>query len=97
MNQSFYFSKHAIVRTQQRGIKKMYVDLLLEIADCWDYAKGGAEHVYLSKNEFRRLKELKLISTKHLTKVQRLCLVIIDGTVITIMHQTAKFRRYNRV
>lgn len=95
IKQTLDITKHATTRMQQRGIREIYMDFLLKYADCWEYAGGGSERVYISSREFNRLEAAGVIPVDILSRIRRLCLIIKDNMVVTTLHKTRRMRRCN--
>ena len=93
IKQTLDITKHATTRLQQRGIRDIYIDFLFKCADCWEYAGGGSERVYISSREFKRLDAAGVIPANILSKIRRLCLIIKDNMVVTTLHKTRRMRR----
>lgn len=93
--QTIDITKHATTRMQQRGIRGIYMDYLFRYADCYEYAGGGSERVYISSREFKYLDEAGVIPADVLSKIRRLCLIVKDNMVVTAMHKTHRSRRCN--
>ncbi len=86
-------SKHASVRSQQRGIPPMLVDLLFEFGAS-EKAHDGASKLYFDKSASRRLQAyagpLSSLLEQHLDVY---VVVADDATVITVAHRLDRIRR----
>lgn len=85
---------HASVRSQQRGVPPMLVDLLLRFGS-EEAAPGGARKVFFDKPARRRLQAYAGPMSRLLDEHLGVYAVIVrDGTVITIGHRTERVRRH---
>ena len=86
-------SKHACVRSQQRAIPPMLVDLLLQFGAS-ENAGDGASKIFFDKSSRRRLKAyagpLSSVLEQHLDLY---AVVSADDTVITVAHRLDRICR----
>lgn len=89
-----YMSKHARIRSQQRGISPILIDLLLEFG-ANEPAGDGASKVFFNKAARRRLKvyagPLTELLSEHLDVY---AIASSDGQIITMAHRTERIRRH---
>ncbi len=84
-------SRHAQVRSQQRAIPELMIDLLLQFGSC-ERAGAGVSKVFFDKTSRRRVKAyagpLASLLEEHLDVY---AVVSDDMTVITTGHRTMRF------
>lgn len=87
-------SKHAKIRSQQRGIAPLVIDLLLKFGS-EEPAGAGASKVFFDKRARRRVKSyagpLAAVIDDYLDVY---AVVAADNTVITTAHLTERIRRH---
>lgn len=85
---------HANIRSQQRGIPPMLVDLLIRFG-ATEHAPGGAEKIYFDKAARKQIKSyagpLAALLEEHLDIY---AVVAREGDVITIGHRTERIKRH---
>ena len=86
-------SDHASKRTRQRGIRKNFVDFVLDEADAFEYV-GGAYRSFISKKKLKRLINDKVLTPSEAGRVQNVVVVECDDTILTVYHRTKKLRRH---
>jgi hypothetical protein len=87
-------SKHAAIRSQQRGIPPLLIDLLIQFGST-EPAGGGASKVFLDKTGRKRLKayagQLAAALKPHLDAY---AVLSPDGQIITVAHRLERIRRH---
>ena len=86
-------SQHASLRTHQRAIPELAIDLLMRFGAC-ERAGNGASKYFLNKAARRNLDAYAGPAAAALN--QHLDLIVVigdDGTVITAAHRTERIRR----
>lgn len=86
-------SDHAARRTRQRGIKKNFVEFVLDEADAYEYV-GGAYRSFISKKKLKRLITDEVLTPSEAGRVQNVVVVERDDTILTVYHKTKKLRRH---
>ena len=86
-------SDHAARRTRQRGIKKSFVEFVLDEADAYEYV-GGAYRSFISKKKLKRLIIDEVLTPSEAGRVQNVVVVERDDTILTVYHKTKKLRRH---
>ena len=86
-------SDHAARRTRQRGIKKNFVEFVLDEADAYEYV-GGAYRSFISKKKLKRLISDEVLTPSEAGRVQNIVVVECDDTILTVYHKTKKLRRH---
>ena len=86
-------SDHAARRTRQRGIKKNFVEFVLDEADAYEYV-GGAYRSFISKKKLKRLITDEVLTPSEAGRVQNIVVVERDDTILTVYHKTKKLRRH---
>ena len=86
-------SDHAARRTRQRGIKKNFVEFVLDEADAYEYV-GGAYRSFISKKKLKRLITDEVLTPSEAGRVQNVVIVERDDTILTVYHKTKKLRRH---
>ena len=79
-------SKHATIRSQQRGIPKDDIDLIMEFGKPQCKPGGAIEYSVNKKDMNRMFIQLKHL-INHLDKVANKAVLVIDGQVITVYHK----------
>jgi hypothetical protein len=87
-------TKHADIRSQQRGISPMMIDLLLQFGEK-EPAGGGASKVYLNKSARRKLRAyagaLAPLVDQHLDIY---AVVGRDNQIVTVGHRYEHIQRH---
>ena len=79
-------SKHAVVRSQQRGIPTDDIDLIMQFGKP-QYKPGGAiEYSVTKKDRNRMIIHLKHL-INHLDKIANKAVLVIENQVITVYHK----------
>jgi len=79
-------SKHAVVRSQQRGIPKDDIDLIMQFGKP-QYKPGGAiEYSVTNKDRNRMTIHLKHL-INNLDKIANKAVLVIENQVITVYHK----------
>ena len=86
-------SDHAARRTRQRGIKKNFVEFVLDEADAYEYV-GGAYRSFISKKKLKRLITDEVLTPSEAGRVQNIVVVERDDTILTVYNKTKKLRRH---
>ena len=86
-------SDHAARRTRQRGIKKNFLEFVLDEADAYEYV-GGAYRSFISKKKLKRLITDEVLTPSEAGRVQNVVVVERDDTILTVYHKTKKLRRH---
>ena len=79
-------SDHAARRTRQRGIKKNFVEFVLDEADAYEYVEAHTEA--LSAKELKRLITDEVLTPSEAGRVQNIVVVERDDTILTVYHKT---------
>lgn len=86
-------SDHAARRTRQRGIKKNFLEFVLDEADAYEYVRG-AYRSFISKKKLKRLINDEVLTPGEAGRVQNVVIVERDDTILTVYHKTKKLRRH---
>lgn len=87
-------SRHAQVRSQQRGIPKMVIDLLLEFG-ARERASPGAQKMFFDKRARKRLRAYAGDMVDTLTQYLDVYIVVSDHDhVITTAHRLERIKRH---
>ena len=81
-----FFSKHALVRMQQRGVKAEIIDIILEWGT--SYVTHGDELFYIPKKIAKKV--LRNGSGMSVDDVTGIYLIMRNGKVHTVAHKTNK-------
>ena len=85
---------HAAVRSQQRGLPPILIDLLIQFG-CTEPAGNGASKVFLDKAASKRLKAYAGPLACTLERYMDLYAVLgPEGQVITVAHRLERIRRH---
>lgn len=87
-------TRHALVRSQQRGIPPMLIDLLLQFGQS-EPAGGGASRMFFNKSARRQVKAYAGPLARVLEEYMDVYVVVgEDNQVITTAHRTERVRRH---
>ena len=90
---SINLSKHAVKRTQQRGIKPQIVDLITSEADIEFPANDNCFSISISRKKLFYLKKLGKINSAIIDEADGVTLIEDnEGTIITAFHKQKRFR-----
>ena len=78
-------TKHATIRSQQRGIPKDEIDLILEFGKKKNRPGGAVEFGILKKDKNKIIRELKWLINK-IDKIQKKRVLMIENSIITVYH-----------
>lgn len=87
--QTEILSKHASKRIIERSIAQDIWDVFIQNADIEIPTKGNASKIMLS-NDAAQLLSKRGLNKEILSRAQRLCAIILDGTVITTYRRPIK-------
>lgn len=79
-------SRHATARSQQRGIPKDLVDLIIEFGTPQRKPGGAVEYSVRKKDRNRMMIHLKHLFNR-LEKISNKAVLVIDDQVITVYHK----------
>ncbi len=90
---SINLSKHAVKRTQQRGIKPQIIDLITSEADRELPTNDNCFSISISRKKLFYLKKLGKINSSIINEADGVILIENnDGTILTAFHKTKRFR-----
>lgn len=79
-------SLHGAMRCQQRGVQRVALWALLDVADCWTPARNGCMKLSLSRREAVKLRKDGYPPAR-LDRLSRLTVIMSpDDTVITVLN-----------
>jgi hypothetical protein len=81
--EAFICTRHAVVRGQQRGIRKSDRQFVFHFGDREERAGGGVFRLSISTRHMKFLLEHKLISPSQAERCSRLTLVTDGSTILT--------------
>lgn len=90
-------SKHAMVRAQQRGIRRSVVDHILTLGDRKTRVAGGLWAVSMSDDRATELRRVG-VPAQELERVRGINVIVNleRSMVVTVEHAIANSRRYHR-
>ena len=89
-------SRHATVRTQQRGIRRDVISLLVARCDVERLVGGGCAALSCSRAAIEKARQ-EGEAPSMLERLGRLVLILAaDGTVVTVMNRETWFARFQR-
>ena len=81
------FTKHAKIRSKQRGIPMDEIELIMEYGESRN-RPGGAVEIGISKKDKNRIIQKLIWLINKLDKIQNKRVLMIDNSVITVYHNT---------
>ncbi len=81
--EAFNCTRHAVVRGQQRGIRKSDRQLVFQFGDREERARGGVFRLSISTRQMKFLLKHKLVSPSQAERCSRLTLVTDGSTILT--------------
>ena len=78
--------KHAIIRCQQRGIPKNYIDLIIRFGTPLCKPGGAIEYRINKKDKNQIISHLKNLINR-LDKIGNKAVLVIDNQIITVYHK----------
>ena len=79
-------SKHALVRSQQRGIRMDDIDLIMQLGRPQHKPGGAIEYSVTKKDKSRMIVHLKRL-INHVDKIGDKGVLVIDDQIITVYHK----------
>tara|TARA_Y100001956_G_C3965633_1_gene118641 strand:+ start:209 stop:466 length:258 start_codon:yes stop_codon:yes gene_type:complete len=83
------YTKHALIRGQQRGIEINTVETVINYGD--EYQRNGG-HIYLCKKAAIKAMTIDGLSHHQIEKCSSVYVVVENGVVKTVAHKTKKFK-----
>ena len=81
-------TKHAVHRSQQRGIKKWIIEFVVNHADVFRKTREGAESYFISKKKLKSLIKQCYLLPSHADKISNLVVVECSGKILTVFRST---------
>ena len=88
-------SLHANTRSQQRGIKKEIMDIVLTEGDLYKNCGQGCVSIQISQKKLRRLVKCKVLAAKTAERLQRVVLIDSGPQIITVFKAKTKRRTFH--
>ena len=76
-------TKHALNRSQQRGIKKWAIDFIINHADIFRKTRQGAESCFISKKKISSLISENRLKASDAEKITNLVIIECSGRILT--------------
>ena len=89
-NNITYFSTHAIVRSQQRGIRRWVISFIHENADKWKYCRNDCVLLFVSEKKLKKLTEQCVITPSEASLVKGIIVIARNQLIVTVYHQKGK-------
>ncbi len=86
------YTKHAIVRTQQRGIRKWVTEFILINADINKHVGKGCMSRFVSKKKLNKMLSDQVIQPKDADLVKGVVVIERDQTIQTVFHKKIRMR-----
>ena len=94
MTKNYIVSNHAAIRSQQRGIKKEVINIILNEADKVENRWDGASALYVSKKKLKKLFQMNIYPNSLIEKVSGVVLIEKGEDLLTVFHQTRRIRAH---
>ena len=86
------FSKHALKRTKQRGIRPSTISFILDHADKYKHANESCISQFVSQRKLKKLIEENIISPAKAALIEGVVVIAKDNTVVTVFHKRIRMR-----